>query len=184
MKIIKFLLFFSTTIFLSGCLNNSITPPKNAKMEIDKINIPSVITMDNSKFTMLYKNSSTVEYYLPNEKGFHWTRLVSISFGSDVSIEKYEFAKKQVISKNTIYSDKYLNKNDLQSYLIYRPIKNDEIFNRYEVNLQLAREIKCGVVVISYAKNFPPNTDEAVIKKFINDKMPIFLKSIPKINCK
>ncbi|WP_069638315.1 hypothetical protein [Campylobacter pinnipediorum] len=187
MKIFNSKIIFASLIimFLTGCISTKSQIFTVGEPDyLMQINLPNVINMEGLKFNLRYQNNFMAEYYLENEKDYQWTKLVSVGFMPNKTIQAYEIGLRNSIPDTTKYSIEYISPNEFKYYTISRPIKNDSNFNLYEVNLGYAKNINCGFIMLHYAKNFSANEKESNLVKYINNKMPIFLSSIPDIKCK
>lgn len=185
MKIFNLKPFFTSLIavFLVGCITTSLQAFIGSKDNFSPINLPTSITMDGEQFILKDKESFTAMYFLPNE-GYGWSKKVDVLFGPKNNVKKFEAGIKKHQPKNVKYSFEYLNADQFKYYSIIPPEKDNPKFNFYEVTLSSAKNTKCGLIAISYTKVFGPETKESELMKYINDKMAIFLSTLPDISCK
>lgn len=186
MKFKIFSLFFVfLALILAGC-GGSTKELKPPQTNLAAINLPKNITFQGLNFTLKEQDSISSEYYLDGERGFKWSKLLTISFDKKAPIDKFKNAFEMILatSKDTKFELNFTSKDRYEGYAIYPPIKNDPNFNSYELNFIETKQLACGLLSIQYAINFDANTKYEEIKNFVDQNLQTTIKSFPQITCK
>lgn len=163
---------------------------KTAEIKIQDIknalNLPQNIQFDKKTFTKKFENQQLAQYYLQNEEGFKWSELITVFYSTTNNTDAFIDVLKKIYENNgnSNYDVEKINENKTFMSEIFKPIKNNEIFNRYEGDLKIFEIKECGLVAVFYAITFDKNEDENKITKILNSKKAQFLKNYPKIECK
>lgn len=176
------------SLLLTGCREVTSYTIKLPATELDHINLPKSIELDGSNFTLKGQNLTSAEFYLTDEQGFNWSKLLTVTFSSKADIKSHKRAFENSLKSgqfgNTKFELKFISDNEYSGYTIYFPIKGDKKFDNYEINLIQTKNISCGLIMTHYAVKFSSNTDEKTIKNFIDQKLSKISSEFPNITCK
>ncbi|MBP3225050.1 MAG: hypothetical protein J6M14_07060 [Campylobacter sp.] len=182
---------------LSGCLQGlgrdtyTVVPSNEASPHsIDKmLNLPQNITFEKQSYALGHKSSMNAEYFLDGERGFGWTKLITISYGHGVydmegwlSAMEHELEKQKSSGAKNEYKFEKLSDKKAISTEIFYPTNNPNL-NKFEANLKIYEIKDCGAVNVHYAMNFDKDTPIDTVRKQIQSKKANFLKNYPRIEC-
>ena len=176
------------SLLLTGCDGSksyALTP--NAS-ELEYINLPKSIELDELNFMLKGRNLTSAEFYLADEDGFDWSKLVTVSFSAKADIKSYKQAFENSLKSgrfgNTKFELKFVSGSEYKGYAIYFPVKDDKKFDSYEIDLIQSKKLDCGLVTMHYAVKFSSDINEKTIKTFIAKKLSKISSEFPKITCK
>ncbi|MDO5046439.1 hypothetical protein [Campylobacter sp.] len=176
------------SLLLTGCRESTSYTLKLPTSELERINLPKSIELDGSNFTLKGQNLTSAEFYLENEQGFNWSKLVTVTFSSKADIKSHKQAFENSLKSgkfgDTKFELKFISDSEYNGYTIYFPIKGDKKFDNYEINLIQTKKLSCGLAMTHYAVKFKSDTDEKTIKNFIDKKLSKISSEFPNITCR
>ena len=183
---------FFTILFMilfAGCANKEAQIDINKQNTISKtisskLNLPNEIKMNDEKFIKKYEINNLAEYYLAGDRvGFLWQKMISVQFSKRLDISKYKETMMAKLADNKLgkaqISLRENGNNEVVGYILLEP---DKSFEEIEINLILARQLNCGLAVVSYSFKQPNDDIKKAISNAINKEH--ILKEIPQISCK
>lgn len=185
MKILNLTCAVAICAILSGCASGGQTPRmQNLGSDLAAIKFPKTINYGGEIYTAKYGNEVLMEYYLNGEEGYKWTKLLTVISAPQVTrIDDYvEAIKHAQNARKGEFKIKKLSEDSSYREEIYYPVPGSE-FNAYEVTIDVAKITKCGLVGVSFARNFKTlkELQNALKSEKFNEK---FLANVPEIPCK
>ncbi len=185
MKILNLTCVVAICAILSGCARGGQTPrTQNLDSNLAAIKFPKTINYGGEIYTAKYGNEVLMEYYLNGEEGYKWTKLLTVISAPQVTrIDDYvEAIKYAQNARKGEFKIKKLSEDSSYREEIYYPVPGSE-FSAYEVTIDVAKITKCGLVGVSFARNFKTlkELQNALKSEKFNEK---FLANVPEIPCK
>ena len=185
MRILNLTCAVAICAILSGCASGGQTPRmQNLDSDFAAIKFPKTINYGGEIYTAKYGNEVLMEYYLNGEEGYKWTKLLTVISAPQVTrIDDYvEAIKYAQNARKGEFKIKKLSEDSSYREEIYYPVPDSE-FNAYEVTIDVAKITKCGLVGVSFARNFKTlkELQNALKSEKFNEK---FLANVPEIPCK
>ena len=185
MKILNLTCAVAICAILSGCASGGQTPRmQNLGSDLAVIKFPKTINYGGEIYTAKYGNEVLMEYYLNGEEGYKWTKLLTVISAPQVTrIDDYvEAIKYAQNARKGEFKIEKLSEDSSYREEIYYPVPDIE-FNAYEVTIDVANITKCGLVGVSFARNFKTlkELQNALKSEKFNEK---FLANVPEIPCK
>ena len=185
MRILNLTCAVAICAILSGCVSGGQTPRmQNLGSDLAAIKFPKTINYGGEIYTAKYGSEVFAEYYLNGEEGYKWTKLLTVIFAPQVMrIDDYvEAIKYAQNDRKGEFKIKKLSEDSSYREEIYYPVPDSE-FSAYEVTIDVAKITKCGLVGVSFARNFKTlkELQNALKSEKFNEK---FLANVPEIPCK
>ena len=185
MKILNLTFAVVICTILSGCATGGQAPQtQNLGGDLAAIKFPKTINYGGEIYTAKYGNEVFTEYYLNGEEGYKWTKLLTVISAPQVTrIDDYvEAIKYAQNARKGEFKIKKLSEDSSYREEIYYPVPNSE-FKAYEVTIDVSKITKCGLISVSFARNFKTLKDlrDALKSEKFNEK---FLANVPEIPCK
>ena len=185
MRILNLTCAVAICAILSGCVSGGQTPRmQNLGSDLAAIKFPKTINYGGEIYTAKYGSEVFAEYYLNGEEGYKWTKLLTVIFAPQVMrIDDYvEAIKYAQNARKGEFKIKKLSEDSSYREEIYYPVPDSE-FSAYEVTIDVAKITKCGLVGVSFARNFKTlkELQNALKSEKFNEK---FLANVPEIPCK
>ena len=185
MKILNLTCAVAICTILSGCASGGQTPRmQNLGSDLAAIKFPKTINYGGEIYTAKYGNEVLMEYYLNGEEGYKWTKLLTVISAPQVTriddyVEAIRYAQN---ARKGEFKIKKLSEDSSYREEIYYPVPGSE-FSAYEVTIDVAKITKCGLVGVSFARNFKTlkELQNALKSEKFNEK---FLANVPEIPCK
>ena len=189
MKILNLALAAACSALLLGCATAQKEPQKPQSSANQKSylvsNLPQNIEYDGQIYHQKYQNEFTVEYYLEDEGGYGWSKLISVTYAPSIkNIDDFITAiKKTTDPKKGKFKIEKIGSDSSYREEIYYPEPNNPKFNSYEITLDVAKTSECGRVGVSFARNFKTldELEKTLKAEKLNEK---FLANRPVIECK
>ena len=189
MKILNLALVAACSALLLGCATaqKELQKPESSANQKSYLvgNLPQNIEYDGQIYHQKYQNEFVVEYYLEDEGGYGWSKLISVTYVPKIKniddfiamIKKTQDPKKGKFKIEKIGSDSSYREE------IYYPEPNNPKFNSYEITLDVTKTSECGLVGVSFARNFKTldELEKTLKAEKFNEK---FLANRPVIECK
>jgi len=123
--------------------------------------------------------------YLEDEGGYGWSKLISVTYAPSIkNIDDFITAiKKTTDPKKGKFKIEKIGSDSSYREEIYYPEPNNPKFNSYEITLDVAKTSECGLVGVSFARNFKTldELEKTLKAEKLNEK---FLANRPVIECK
>jgi putative lipoprotein len=189
MKILNLALVAACSALLLGCAATKNEAPKPQSTVSQKSylvsNLPQNIEYDGQIYHQKYQNEFTVEYYLEDEGGYGWSKLISVTYVPSIkNIDDFITAiKKTTDPKKGKFKIEKISSDSSYREEIYYPEPNNPKFNNYEITLDVTKTSECGLVGVSFARNFKTldELEKTLKAEKFNEK---FLANRPVIECK
>jgi lipoprotein len=189
MKILNLAFTATCAALLLGCAATQKEPLKPQASANQKSylvsNLPQKIEYDGQIYHQKHQNEFAVEYYLEDEGGYDWSKLISVTYVPGIKkiddfigmIKRTQDPKKGKFKIEKISSDSSYREE------IYYPDSGDPKFNSYEITLDVSKVSECGLVGVSFARNFKTldELEKTLKAEKFNEK---FLTNRPVVECK
>ncbi|MBQ9620034.1 MAG: hypothetical protein IJR44_06025 [Neisseriaceae bacterium] len=176
---------------LTACA--TVSPNEEAKEEkiIPTIQtvyqLPETIRLNNQTFYKRFDGVDTAEYYLSQQQENQWQEMVSLRMLGRIDMDAFAKSLKATHEAENAKAKRRFevkqNGQQIVEKTLFYPIKNDARFNKYEATYALIQPSDCGMLAISYSKNFPRTQKANKLWQDWRKKESWFIKNAPKIAC-
>ncbi|PIE47806.1 MAG: hypothetical protein CSA42_02125 [Gammaproteobacteria bacterium] len=167
-----------SVICVTACTNIEDKYVKNKYMvlsttqSVTSASVPKSLTYNNQEYNLKYQTQYFSEYYLEDEEGYDWTKLITIHYYPITSsLSKIKMGLDERMKKQDLpFHDSQLKYDELTWQMVYPPEIGSKKFNNIETDTGFGMETECGIVSVLYGEQHMPADDvKQQIKGYIRN---------------